>query len=172
VAIHKWAYSQAKLLCLLFISETIQAQGLLKMNPASRQIFYGCLLLWLAVPLSGSYAESLGSQSAHAPAGRFERTDAPGENLGSRLVSVYSNFVSSVDGDRCPSVPSCSAYSRMAFKKHGFWVGWVMSVDRLLHEADERSVSPVVYDGNKLKVLDPVENNDFWWVHNDQPERQ
>lgn len=93
-------------------------------------------------------------------------------NLGAWLTSVYGKTISRVDSDRCPSIPSCAAYSGMAFKKHGFFIGWVMTVDRLIHEADERSVSPVVYHRDRLKVLDPVKNNDFWWYCRDDPKQK
>jgi uncharacterized protein len=51
-----------------------------------------------------------------------------------------------------------------AFKKHGFFLGWLMTVDRLIHEgSEELSVSPLVYMGGRRRIFDPVENNDFWW---------
>jgi len=84
-------------------------------------------------------------------------------NLGASLVSLFRDHLSSVDGDRCPSVPTCASYSVLAFEKHGFIVGWLMTVDRLIHEADEGTVSPLVYHQGRVKILDPVENNDFWW---------
>jgi putative component of membrane protein insertase Oxa1/YidC/SpoIIIJ protein YidD len=86
-----------------------------------------------------------------------------GFNVGAWLVSIFRDYISAVDGDRCPSTPSCSSYSVMAFRKHGFFVGWVMTVDRLIHEADEGYVSPLARQGGKYKIVDPVENNDFWW---------
>ena len=89
------------------------------------------------------------------------------ENPGVWLSSFFRDIISPVDGDRCPSLPSCSSYSVNAFKKHGFFSGWLMTVDRLLHEADEGSVSPKVYLNGRFRVLDPVENNDYWWFHED-----
>ena len=39
-----------------------------------------------------------------------------------------------------------------------------MTVDRLIHEgSEETKVSPVVLVDGQYKILDPVENNDFWW---------
>jgi hypothetical protein len=85
-------------------------------------------------------------------------------NLGVTLTSLFKEFISPVDGDRCPSEPTCSSYSIKAFEKHGFFVGWLMTVDRLLHEGgDEKMVSPVWLDRGRQRILDPVENNDFWW---------
>ena len=42
-------------------------------------------------------------------------------------------------------------------------MGWLMTVDRLIHESDEDKVSPVVVRDGKGKIIDPLENNDFWW---------
>jgi putative component of membrane protein insertase Oxa1/YidC/SpoIIIJ protein YidD len=91
----------------------------------------------------------------------------PGFNMGAWFVSIFREHISPVDGDRCPSLPSCASYSVEAFKKHGFFIGWVMTVDRLIHEGDEGSVSLVVYHNGEAKILDPVENNDFWWFSQD-----
>lgn len=44
--------------------------------------------------------------------------------------------------------------------------------DRLVHEIDEWSVSSVRMVNGKPKIIDPVENNDFWWFQpNEQHER-
>lgn len=93
----------------------------------------------------------------------------PEFNLGYLLASFYKTIISPVDGDRCPSLPSCSTYSAEAFKKHGFFIGWMMTVDRLIREgSEEATISPLVYQDGKLKILDPVQNNDFWWFNHDQ----
>lgn len=94
--------------------------------------------------------------------------EEPSLNPGLWLLSLYRDHISPVDGDRCPSVPSCSSYAEQAFKKHGFFIGWMMTVDRLIHEGkEETSVSPFVYSEGKVKIFDPVENNDFWWYPRD-----
>ena len=80
------------------------------------------------------------------------------------VLKAYQETISPVDGGRCPSVPTCSSYSIEAFKKHGFFIGWMMTVDRLIHEGrEEASVSPFLFSEGKWKLYDPVENNDFWW---------
>lgn len=87
-----------------------------------------------------------------------------GSNVGTWLADFYRATISAVDGDRCPSVPSCSSYSAEAFRRHGFFMGWMMTVDRLIHEgSEELRVSPRVYTRGGWKIFDPVENNDFWW---------
>ncbi len=93
-------------------------------------------------------------------------------NVGAWFAAVFRDHISRVDGDRCSSIPSCSSYSAMAFRKHGFFMGWLMTVDRLIHEGDEGAVSPEVYHKGGLKVLDPVENNDFWWSRGDGSTRK
>ncbi len=101
------------------------------------------------------------------------KTDQPADksdsdfNIGAWFASFFSEHISAVDGDRCPSSPTCSSYSAQAFKKHGFFVGWAMTVDRLIHEGDEGDASPLVRDNGGLKILDPVKNNDFWWYSKD-----
>ena len=87
-----------------------------------------------------------------------------GFNLGAALTAIYRDHISAVDLDACPSIPSCSSYSVQAFKKHGFFIGWMMMVDRLIHEgSEETKVSPTVRSHGAWKIYDPVENNDFWW---------
>ena len=115
------------------------------------------LLSGLALLLWGDSPAGCG-QDPSVPAGKDEST-----NIGGWLVSIFRDHISAVDGDRCPSVPSCASYGVQAFKKHGFFMGWMMTVDRLIHEADEGSFSPLVYHDGRLKALDPVESNDFWW---------
>lgn len=93
------------------------------------------------------------------------RTERPG-GVAERILSFYRDHISAVDGNRCPSYPSCSAYSAQAFKKHGLVMGWLMTVDRLIHEGrEEAAVSPRVRSDGTWKIYDPVENNDFWWHH-------
>ena len=93
-----------------------------------------------------------------------------GRSVGTWLVSLFRDHISAVDGDRCPSIPTCSSYSVRAFEKHGFVMGWLMTVDRLIHEADEGSHAPLVRSGGRLKIHDPVEANDFWW--NEETQRR
>lgn len=83
------------------------------------------------------------------------------------LVEVYRNYLSPIDGKTCPMYPSCSKYSLLCFEKHGLFVGWVMTCDRLLHEADEIRQAPIIYVNGVQRSYDPIENNDFWW-HSDR----
>jgi putative component of membrane protein insertase Oxa1/YidC/SpoIIIJ protein YidD len=78
------------------------------------------------------------------------------------LLTFFSNVISPVDGVRCPSYPSCAAYSKQAYQKHGAALGTLMTVDRLFHEADEHQFSPMVEVNGVRCIYDPVSANEFW----------
>ena len=83
------------------------------------------------------------------------------------LIEIYRgplNHFSAVRRGVCPMHPSCSEYSRQAISKHGFAVGWPMTLDRLMRcGRDEVKRAPQVYVDGMWKYYDPLENNDFWW---------
>jgi len=82
-------------------------------------------------------------------------------------LSFFSECISRVDGDRCPMYPTCAAYSRQVFKKHGFFVGYVMTADRLIHESNEMDYAPPVRVYGRIRYYDPVRWNDYWWYRPD-----
>jgi putative component of membrane protein insertase Oxa1/YidC/SpoIIIJ protein YidD len=150
------------------LPELADYQQKLPMNSIGKILLFSALLAICSNNFDGVCQES------HRPPSVRNRPQAPVRDSGSetdigiRLVSAFWKHISAVDSDRCPSLPSCSSYSARAFKKHGFVAGWLMSVDRLIHEGDEGSVSPIVYHNGRAKVLDAVENNDFWWFNGDE----
>ena len=74
------------------------------------------------------------------------------------------NHLAPVRSGSCPMHPSCSAYSREAFQKHGLLMGWWMTFDRLLRcGRDEIERSPRVLVRGTWKTYDPVSWNDRWW---------
>ncbi|MFH2012833.1 MAG: membrane protein insertion efficiency factor YidD [Pseudomonadota bacterium] len=77
-------------------------------------------------------------------------------------IKFFQNVISPVDGDRCPMYPTCSKYSIQAFRKHGPFLGFVMTADRLIHERNEMQYAPTVIVNGVRRYYDPVENNDFW----------
>ncbi|MBF0620526.1 MAG: membrane protein insertion efficiency factor YidD [Magnetococcales bacterium] len=81
-------------------------------------------------------------------------------------LSLYRNILSKLDGDRCPSHPSCSQYAREATIKHGAVLGLLMTVDRLIHERTAITDNPVITlpDGRK-RAYDPLSLNDHWLTH-------
>jgi hypothetical protein len=88
---------------------------------------------------------------------------SPGQRAALGAVRFFQKYISPVDGDRCPCYPTCARYSAEAIRKHGLWIGLVMTFDRLIHESDEIHRAPLVKIYNSYRYYDPVENNDFWW---------
>ncbi len=128
-------------------------------------ILFGLLILWC---VAGRPGQAVGGGAQDLTAGTKDQEMAA-NSPGGWLVSIFRDYVSAVDGDRCPSAPSCSSFSVQAFNKHGFIMGWLMTVDRLIHEGkEETDVSPLVYVNGRLRIYDPVENNDFWWPNADK----
>jgi putative membrane protein insertion efficiency factor len=84
------------------------------------------------------------------------------------FVRFYQRFISVFDGNKCPMYPSCSNYSLQCFKKHGFFMGWIMTCDRLLHEPDEMQMAPIIVVNGKVLAYDPVYANDQWWFKNNR----
>jgi len=88
---------------------------------------------------------------------------SPGQRAARGVLRFFQEYISPVDGDRCPCYPTCSQYSAEAIRKHGVWIGLVLTFDRLIHESDEIRQAPVVKIYGSYRYYDPVENNDFWW---------
>jgi putative membrane protein insertion efficiency factor len=75
-------------------------------------------------------------------------------------IKIYQDYISPIDGDRCTMYPSCSQYSKIAFKKHGFIKGFIMTCDRLLRcGGDEMKVSKIIVIKGNRYIYDPVEND-------------
>lgn len=114
------------------------------------------LALGLAVILLGACAHG------NRPAGRGE------EGAYGALLEFYwgpLNHLAAVRRGDCPMVPSCSEYSRQAVARHGVVVGWVMTMDRLMRcGRDSLRWAPRTVREGKVKYLDPVAANDFWWT--------
>ncbi|MFH2093152.1 MAG: membrane protein insertion efficiency factor YidD [Pseudomonadota bacterium] len=80
------------------------------------------------------------------------------------FFDFYEQVISPVDGHRCPMYPSCSQYAKTAIHKHGYVIGWIMGLDRLVRcGRDEKTHAPAIRANGIIHIYDPVENNDFWW---------
>jgi putative component of membrane protein insertase Oxa1/YidC/SpoIIIJ protein YidD len=122
------------------------------------------LLTWLAF-----FSALLGCN--HAPPSEQEKRI--GFNPMLSLVEFYRgplDSLSAVKTGECPMYPSCSEYGIQALEKHGAFVGWMMTCDRLMRcGRSEMKLAPTIYVDGKAKYYDPVEKNDFWW-HRKKPE--
>ena len=133
-----------------------------------KNITRGFLILLFLITLRPCYAaddkqfEPWDNYTNDTPAVHEKDVVFPGSLL-IKSVRFYQNYISPVRGIPCPMYPSCSEYSIEAIKKHGFFMGIMMTVDRLIHEVDEFNYAPVVNIEGRRRFYDTVENNDFWW---------
>lgn len=74
-------------------------------------------------------------------------------------LRAYRATVSRVDGDRCPSHPTCSQYALEAVRTHGPLLGAVLTAGRLQAEADEAAFAPRIFVGGRWKIYSPVEDD-------------
>lgn len=85
-----------------------------------------------------------------------EHTHSPAASI----VEFYRGplgHLTAVRAGECPMHPSCSEYSRQSFERHGFLIGWVMTMDRLMRcGRDEIRFAPRVYVHGRWKFYDPV----------------
>lgn len=87
------------------------------------------------------------------------------------IIQFYQDYISAADGDRCPMVPSCSAYAAQAIEKHGPVLGWMMACDRLVRcGRDEVTRSKKRWVSGQTLTVDPVQANDFWWFKKETKE--
>ena len=93
---------------------------------------------------------------------------SPGASALLGAIRFYQRFISPVIEARCPMTPTCSAYAVEAIRKHGFFIGYMMTADRLIHEGDEKRYTRAIVHNNKVSFYDPVANNDFWFVKDDK----
>jgi len=92
-----------------------------------------------------------------------EKAASASQRVAQGFIRFFQIYISPVDGDRCPSYPTCSQYAVEAIRKHGAVAGLVMTFDRLIHESDEVHRAPQIRVYDSYRYYDPVENNDFWW---------
>jgi putative membrane protein insertion efficiency factor len=75
-------------------------------------------------------------------------------------ISFYQKIISPAVGNRCRMRPSCSNYSKEAFQDYGFFLGWIMTCDRLMRcGRDEADLSPKVWTPEGRLILDPLSAN-------------
>ena len=74
-------------------------------------------------------------------------------------VRGYQNTASRVDGDRCPSYPSCSHYAVEALRRHGPLLGTALTAGRLLSEANEGAFAARIRIGDRWLIYSPVEDD-------------
>ncbi|MGD2127462.1 MAG: membrane protein insertion efficiency factor YidD, partial [Desulfobacteraceae bacterium] len=120
------------------------------MNPSIKMLAVLCFVFLLVT--SGHTPGICAGDDISRPSESPSSEESSGFNPAQWLLSMYKHHISPVNADQCPSYPSCSSYAEQAMRKHGFFIGWMMSVDRLIHEGREETVvSPYIhFDGEDL----------------------
>ncbi|MBF0228460.1 MAG: membrane protein insertion efficiency factor YidD [Desulfamplus sp.] len=88
----------------------------------------------------------------------FAQSNTTNQKSKNLLFKFYSDYISPADGERCGMYPSCSGYGEEAIKKHGLFMGWIISCDRLIRcGRDEVNISKRVKqpDGKLLTLEIP-----------------
>ncbi len=85
-------------------------------------------------------------------------------------LSLYTNTISRVDSDRCPSYPSCSQYAKEALQRHGVIPGLWLAIDRLIHERTEihTNTHRIHLKDGTVRIPDQLDANDFWFFQPNQ----
>ncbi len=117
--------------------------------------------------MKGPWGHSFSKEQGEGVTAKFRQEKVSSFPSVALLQSIlfFKNTISKVDGDRCSSYPTCSAYGEMVVRKHGFIIGLLMTVDRLIHEASESKTSPLIKKYGVQRIFDPPENNDFWFTN-------
>lgn len=96
----------------------------------------------------------------------LEPSSTPSDLEPSSLLSLgiegYQKLLSPILDSNCYMQPSCSVYSKQALSEYGPVLGLLLTIDRLFHEANEDRTSPLVRQGNAVKLYDPPAAN-VWW---------
>ena len=129
----------------------------------------GRILLLISL-LSGSVAlaqpDANPMRAPRSPRQQTPQVSSPG-SIPAQVFDAYLRFfqkvISPVDGARSSMYPTGSAYARQAFAKHGAFLGFLLTAERLLHEGNERLVAPRIRKHGRWRVYDPLEANDRWW---------
>lgn len=66
--------------------------------------------------------------------------------------------------------PSCSHYAQEAFSRHGWFLGWILTSERLMRCGhDEIHLAEPIWTIDGLRYVDPLSSNDFWWTERKAP---
>ena len=77
-------------------------------------------------------------------------------------IHFYQRALGQLDGRSCPSYPVCSRYARQAFEHHHWLIASWLTLDRLIHEADDVKTGHSVMFEGESRLYDPLKRNDFW----------
>ena len=86
------------------------------------------------------------------------------------LIGLYRKYVSPIKPPCCRFTPTCSAYALEAFKKRGFFVGFILTVGRILrcNPFFKGGYAPVPERG----LRNPKTNGNMEKAHTDTNEKE
>jgi len=88
--------------------------------------------------------------------GRLDQTYKKTTTYSGWVYIFYKKYISTVDGERCPMYPSCSTYSKEAFSKFGFFLGFIMTCDRLTRCGNDLYRYPKITINGREYAYDPI----------------
>ena len=115
-------------------------------------------------PWSTSDRAPVVASAPHAGSAPIAR--AANDGLIDFVFSGYARYLTKVDGPRCEHRPTCSRYAYLAVKRHGYVVGSLLAIDRLLRSNRSsalRSLEIYKIEAGTRYYFDPVGNNDFFF---------
>ena len=78
------------------------------------------------------------------------------------IIRLYQKIISPIKPSCCRFTPSCSAYAIEAFKKRGFFVGFLLTVWRILrcNPFSKGGYDPVPLSGFRNKTVETPDGSD------------
>ncbi|MGE4157463.1 MAG: membrane protein insertion efficiency factor YidD [Planctomycetota bacterium] len=86
----------------------------------------------------------------------FEECSINPQREPSAWLEFYQTWISSFDGSRCILHPTCSRYAAECFHQHGWLWGFVLTSERLMHEAERPESWRLMRLGDVWRYRDPV----------------
>jgi len=73
-------------------------------------------------------------------------------------IRFFQRHISPIDGPRCQFSPTCSGFGYQAIHAHGFWIGGMMTADRLLR-CSPLTAAEQYHRLPNGRLVDPVADN-------------
>ncbi|MCK5832681.1 membrane protein insertion efficiency factor YidD [bacterium] len=109
--------------------------------------------LFLILMFGVSFADSTGVDISEK--GKGNNSNNTIKIVSKGLLEFYQKYITDLDAHRCPMEPSCSEFSKLAFKKTGPLRALLLTSDRLMRD---NSLSQKEYKKNEEgKKIDPIE---------------
>ena len=86
----------------------------------------------------------------------------PGATVFLGLLNLYRTGISPLDGNRNDMAPANSLYAIQAFKQCGWFLGLVLTAERLIHEPSEIGQVPHYLENGRRFYQDSLESNTYW----------